>query len=569
MESQAELMTPESLPGWLRDWKPGGTLAMKEFFASRVVFYPGSGTDGQPVKFFGSRHVAHCFVYVDYGISRHHVEQELGESGHPFIGYRGIGHVHLTERDLTPEGWVPHLPLELSPNYRAIERPYAFLRILERKSGFDDGHGPQRLALLILCSDAIAAYDALWCQTGSQPTAPYAVVLQDHGWGGNYTTFGQGGRLEALASSTGRLPQVLFVAENTRPWSGYEPVEGEAEGGGGMHGFWRQIWRLKNPQWPHGSLPDVSVQHGTKINDTPKASMNSSDVEISLLPHYVYELIDPRTNEVFYIGKGSGDRVDAHARTADRDEENAKAARITDIRQSGSDVLGVIIGRFQTEGEAFAVESVLIKWVYGFDNLTNRVHGHRHQLIRPRAHKELGVYYAIEGIDMGRKIIGMRDGSYTDAQIEKIRDNLIFEKLASLRDDLRQIARFRSWSISDPDLQVPMDPCIIVKGFHDAVQLQIKMQLTGETVVLNLVPTDSTRSGVARFMDAITNIEEPWKPKKGSSRFGGRFTQTQDFVTSQGGYPRGILRSDVEVIARLSLVAVDRLSRQATKGPRA
>lgn len=240
----AEVMTPEPLPQWLRDWKPGAAITMEQFFASRAVFYPGSGTDGQPVKFFGSRHAAHCFVYADYGLPRDHVERELGDSGHPFRGYQRAGRVELSERELTPCGWQAHVRPERDPGQHASERSYAFLQILDRQSGFDDSHGPQRLALLILCADAVATYDALWCQSDSLANAPYAVVLQDHGYGGNYTKFGRGGYLEELASTTRRLPSLLLVAENTQAWSGYAIIEDEADGDGGMHHYKRQIWQL-------------------------------------------------------------------------------------------------------------------------------------------------------------------------------------------------------------------------------------------------------------------------------------------------------------------------------------
>ena len=120
---------------------------------------------------------------------------------------------------------------------------------------------------------------------------------------------------------------------------------------------------------------------------------------LELLPYYVYELRDPRTNEVFYVGKGTKDRLDAHS----AEEENAKAARIQQVEQSGREVLRIIVGRFRTEEEALAVEAVSIKWTYGFANLTNRVHGHRHRFVRPYEQKATAIYTQIPGIDRPRK----------------------------------------------------------------------------------------------------------------------------------------------------------------------
>ncbi len=240
------LPTTADLPRWLRDWSHGRPIRAEDFFASRVVFYPGSGTDGQPVKFFGSRHAAHCFVFADYGISRDHVLGELKDGGHPFAGYGSTGRVDLKERDLTPNGWVPHIQPEVAQRAPAAsDGPYAFIEVLERRPDFDDAHGPKRLAILFLCADGVAAFDALFCQATTQ--AAFAIVLQDHGWGGNWTRFGRGGGLEQVAAATQRRPEFLLVAKNTDVWAGYSVIEEAVANGGGMHRFERQLWRRDHP----------------------------------------------------------------------------------------------------------------------------------------------------------------------------------------------------------------------------------------------------------------------------------------------------------------------------------
>lgn len=240
------MISREELPAWLRSWNRNMKISTADlsaaFFSSRVVFYPGSGTDGQPVQYFGSRHAAHCFVLVDYGVTRDHVLHELGPEGHPFAGYARIGQVNVEATDLTPEGWVPHVRPEDAPSGPlAADGSYAFIQVLERDAGLDDAHGPKRLAILFLCADGVAAFDALFCQAKSR--APFAVVLQDHGWGDNWTNFGRGGVLDQLAQKTGRLPEYLLVATNTEAWTGYSAIAGTAQGGGGMHGFVRQLWQ--------------------------------------------------------------------------------------------------------------------------------------------------------------------------------------------------------------------------------------------------------------------------------------------------------------------------------------
>jgi hypothetical protein len=52
----------------------------------------------------------------------------------------------------------------------------------------------------------------------------------------------------------------------------------------------------------------------------------------------VYTLIDPRDGQVFYVGKGTRDRVAAHGRVAGLEPEvgqRAKTTRIREIRHAG------------------------------------------------------------------------------------------------------------------------------------------------------------------------------------------------------------------------------------------
>ncbi|SEM84035.1 hypothetical protein SAMN04489760_1632, partial [Syntrophus gentianae] len=52
--------------------------------------------------------------------------------------------------------------------------------------------------------------------------------------------------------------------------------------------------------------------------------------------------------------------------------------------RSGYSVSELVIGRFDTEGEAYAVESMLIHWVYGIENLTNEQSGHGSKSVRKK-----------------------------------------------------------------------------------------------------------------------------------------------------------------------------------------
>ena len=95
--------------------------------------------------------------------------------------------------------------------------------VLEREEARGDDHGPKRFAILHVGGDGYATFDALFCQKDSTP--PYAVLLQNHGSGGNWNPegFGAGSMLWRLATQeVESLPKWLLVAiANTEPWPGY------------------------------------------------------------------------------------------------------------------------------------------------------------------------------------------------------------------------------------------------------------------------------------------------------------------------------------------------------------
>jgi hypothetical protein len=107
-----------------------------------------------------------------------------------------------------------------------------------------------------------------------------------------------------------------------------------------------------------------------------------SEFVIEKLESYVYLLIDPRNNEEFYVGKGIGNRVFAHANDSlseplAEEEPNLKLDRIREIRSQGKDGEHVILRHGLTEKEALEIEATILDFTkyLRLASLTNQVSG--------------------------------------------------------------------------------------------------------------------------------------------------------------------------------------------------
>jgi hypothetical protein len=122
------------------------------------------------------------------------------------------------------------------------------------------------------------------------------------------------------------------------------------------------------------------------------------------LGSYVYALVDPRTDKIFYIGKGNGNRVFDHCNFAIKeDDESLKLNLIREIMAEGLNVKHYVLRHKLTDAEAIIVESVLIDLLSypEFNNeslLTNIVSGH-HQWDRGiKSTEEIEAIYECEKI---------------------------------------------------------------------------------------------------------------------------------------------------------------------------
>jgi len=525
----------EEVPEWLQNFGENSKFNAKNFFASRVVYYPGSGNDGHAVKVFGASHSAHCFVYVDYSVSSGSIKEALSSLRHKFSGYRSFARVELKERDISPDGWQSHATAEETNAFRAFfdfkspleVQSFGFLEVLEREAELDDSHGPHRLAILFLGADGVATYDALFCQ--EEQNAPFAILLQDHGWGGNYTRFGQDGVMSEIASRTNRKPQLLLIGSGTEAWHGFERVDPLEPTFGGWAGFPRLLYQ---------AIEEKNTESTTVVN-----LESSQDVDIKLKKYYVYALIDSRFQEeptlgIFYIGKGTNKRVLEHVRsvnsmtesyelnedinsigdskekTADDADETLKVKRIKEIHETGAKVIECILGRFDTAAEAFAVEAVLIDWVYGRSKLggilTNIQAGRYSQHIRNKG--DMGEN---ERLDIPRKIrvesIKPDGTKYIETEWNKLLRNNIPDIVDAA------ILQLRGMVLEEPSLNGLVEisePTIFEYGRYLGARVQfgeddviIRLQFTSKNLITNLrAAAEDTTAGRNRFAERMLAV---------------------------------------------------------------
>ena len=220
-----------SVPEWLANYSPEHNFPREQFFASRIIYYPGSGLDGHPLRIWGKSHSAHCFVFVDYGVHKNELHEILSDENHRRHprGYRPVHIIDLLEKDLTPRGWRPHIRVHHRgvPAFAQV-KPFALWTVLERTEHFGDDHGPERLAILCIGGDGIATFDALFCQ--EPETEVFGLLLQDHGFGCNWSHFGGESYLSDLALKHAP-PKWILIGDNTEVWNGYSCVSSSDIGG--------------------------------------------------------------------------------------------------------------------------------------------------------------------------------------------------------------------------------------------------------------------------------------------------------------------------------------------------
>jgi hypothetical protein len=168
---------------------------------SDSCYYPGCGTDGNPVAFLGR--YCQSFIYIDHWVIREDFLNNIRRR--PFTGYKTVA-----QRNLTPE--------ELCPD---LKGDYAVWLVVERKADKNDDFGPKRLSLLYIGADAIPTYQVIYQRNGIAPKI--LAIIQCNELLNNWGT-GKGFKQLVLENP----PQLMFTGHDgglpvpRTPWRGYE-----------------------------------------------------------------------------------------------------------------------------------------------------------------------------------------------------------------------------------------------------------------------------------------------------------------------------------------------------------
>jgi hypothetical protein len=244
-----------------------GRHLLHEHEPSPVLYYPGARVDTEPFTLFCEHGGIPVFLYCDYLLPVSDARRFVREL--PGVSVEDMG--DLAPADLGVEDWSQIWPTdEASRQFANPSTAYALCASLVSETGrrvffgYFGTEGVQTLHRLRACG-----------------IAPAVVVAQDHGFGGNWTTFG-GGESPLLNAALGAPPRFLYVGQGTEPWPEYEQVTDFCLRSGAEHALPRALFACSPLQTGNcratESAAASTVTHHARLRDLIARSLRMEPV---------------------------------------------------------------------------------------------------------------------------------------------------------------------------------------------------------------------------------------------------------------------------------------------------
>ena len=198
-----------------------------------ILFYPGAGSDFETIKFFIDRTTIDKIFYIDYNekININALIQELGDS------WSLVNEEKISPQFFNQTEWSDYWHnLETAVQFGSPESAYGIKLTIKNTQD-------KECDLYYLGTEAIKTYHILLLNDYKLDV----IVLQDHGFGGNWGNqifgFSEGttARFYGISKVSASLPQYIFVGENTKPWPEYTQLT-SFEGKYGSSGHQRALF---------------------------------------------------------------------------------------------------------------------------------------------------------------------------------------------------------------------------------------------------------------------------------------------------------------------------------------
>lgn len=143
--------------------------------------------------------------------------------------------------------------------------------------------------------------------------------------------------------------------------------------------------------------------------------LNQSTIE--KLGYYVYLLRDPVSGEIFYVGKGIGNRINSHSLEAlvVGEHKSEKIKRIREITNGGKDIDILVLRHGLDEGKALEIEAAAIDLLK--NSLTNIMSGHHSGERGLMTLKDIELKYQAEPAIFKHNVLLIKVNKYYTADI--------------------------------------------------------------------------------------------------------------------------------------------------------